>query len=98
MTGRLLHTTSEVIDALGGNKAVKVITKAKSRQTVSNWRRFKAFPANTYDAMSKALAACRPPKSAPPSLWGQVGGRRVRARKRVMRVKDEVHEGVCSSA
>ena len=92
------------MDALGGNAAVKQIVGANSKQLVSNWRRFKAFPSNTYYAMSGALAAIG--KEAPRSLWGQVGperARRPRPRKkrakRAMRAtRDGPREGARSSA
>lgn len=62
-----LHTTTEVMDALGGNPAVAALTHSKLT-AVSNWRSFKTFPSNTYVAMIKALH--RIGKTAPASLWG----------------------------
>jgi hypothetical protein len=102
MNGRVLKTTTEVIDALGGNSAVQQLIGAASRQTVSNWRRFKTFPSNTHAVMSAALTAIG--KEAPRSLWGQVGPERARARrarngKRAGRAaKDGSREGARSSA
>lgn len=64
------HTTSDVIEALGGNMAVARVLNA-SPQAVSNWRRFDTFPSNTYVALSAALRAID--KSAPPSLWAMKG-------------------------
>jgi hypothetical protein len=61
-----LKTTSEVMDALGGNLAVAEITGSKPK-AVSNWRRFETFPSKTYLAMTNALLAKG--KQAPASLW-----------------------------
>jgi hypothetical protein len=86
MNGRILRTTTDVIDALGGNGAVQAIVppppgkrrkrkappKKASRQRVSNWRRFTTFPAYTYGALSDALLALG--KRAPRSLWGMGDG------------------------
>lgn len=63
----ILTTTSQVIDALGGNKAVEALTGC-SPQVVSNWRRFDTFPASKFVLMTSALAAVG--KHAPASLWG----------------------------
>jgi hypothetical protein len=79
MNGRVLKTTTDVIDALGGNIAVQQLVGAASRQTVSNWRRFKTFPSNTHAVLSGALVAIG--REAPRSLWGQVGPERARARQ-----------------
>jgi hypothetical protein len=81
MNGRALKTTSEVIDALGGTKAVQALTRAKSRQAVWNWRRFRTFPANHFDCMTEALAQLKPPLTAPASLWGQTAARLAAWRK-----------------
>lgn len=62
-----LHTTSEVMDALGGNPVVAELTGSKPK-AVSNWRSFETFPSNTYVAMTVALNAIG--KTAPASLWG----------------------------
>lgn len=62
-----LCTTSEVIDALGGNRPVAELTSS-THKAVSNWRGFPKFPSNTYLAMTAALAARG--KTAPASLWG----------------------------
>lgn len=67
MSFETLETTEQVIDALGGNGPVAEITASKPN-AVSNWRNFRTFPANTYVAMTSALAARG--KSAPASLWG----------------------------
>jgi hypothetical protein len=62
-----LSTTSEVLDALGGNSAVAEITGSTTK-AVWNWRGFETFPSNTYVAMIGALHAIG--KTAPASLWG----------------------------
>lgn len=62
-----LSTTSEVMDALGGNVAVAEITGSKPK-AVWNWRKSETFPSKTYVAMSEALLAKG--KSAPAALWG----------------------------
>ncbi len=67
MDCEILHTTTEVINALGGNRGVAAIT-ARKPGAVSNWRNFKTFPANTYLRLTTALAAIG--KRAPASLWG----------------------------
>lgn len=67
MSYETLETTSQVMDALGGNGAVEVLTSSKP-SAVSNWRGFSTFPSNTYVAMIGALHAIG--KTAPASLWG----------------------------
>jgi len=62
-----LSTTSEVMDALGGNLAVAELTGSKPK-AVWNWRGFETFPSNTYVAMTEALRVIG--KTAPASLWG----------------------------
>ena len=62
-----LTTTSEVMDALGGNTVVAELTGSKIK-AVWNWRGFETFPSNTYVAMTNALLAKG--KTAPDSLWG----------------------------
>lgn len=62
-----LSTTSQVLDALGGNGAVAEITGSTTK-AVWNWRGFNTFPSNTYVAMTEALLAKG--KTAPASLWG----------------------------
>ena len=64
---KILKTTSEVMDALGGNQAVSQLT-GRTAQAVSNWRRFDSFPSNTFVAMTAALAMSG--QFAPASLWG----------------------------
>jgi len=61
-----LTTTSEVMDALGGNLAVAEITGSKPK-AVSNWRSAETFPSNTYLALRNALLAKG--KTAPARLW-----------------------------
>jgi len=67
MAATELTTTTEVMDALGGNAAVAEITNSTPK-AAWNWRGFETFPANTYLAMTQALAERG--FSAPPSLWG----------------------------
>ena len=67
MSKRQLTTASAVIDRLGGNQPVAVIT-GRMPGAVSNWRRFNAFPPNTYLALTEALRAAG--ETAPDSLWG----------------------------
>jgi len=62
-----LKTTSEVMDALGGNPAVAKLTGSKTK-AVWNWRTFETFPSNTYAVMIAALQERG--KTAPASLWG----------------------------
>ena len=66
MSFEILETTSDVIEALGGNQPVAALTASKLN-AVSNWRTFPTFPSNTYVAMTGALHAIG--KTAPPSLW-----------------------------
>lgn len=60
-----LQTTDDVIDALGGNRAVGDLT-ASNAKAVSNWRGSK-FPAWTYLSINRGLDAIG--KSASASLW-----------------------------
>jgi hypothetical protein len=65
---RELTTVDAVIDALGGNVAVQDLTKAKSLQTVTNWRYSHRIASHYYVIMTTALEAmgC----TAPPEIWG----------------------------
>lgn len=63
---RTLHTSGEVIDALGGT--AKVARLLGRRMTVvSNWRTSGGFPANTYLAFREALGRIQ--AEAPAELW-----------------------------
>jgi len=64
-----LQTTDDVIDALGGTKAVAEIVSRRP-QAVSNWREKVRgrFPPETYLILTAALKRRR--LSAPSSLWG----------------------------
>jgi hypothetical protein len=62
-----LTTSRQVVTALGGTKAVARLTGRKY-SAAANWPLSDKFPANTYVAISAALAAIG--KCAPPSLWG----------------------------
>jgi hypothetical protein len=61
-----LETASDVIDALGGTTAVSKLTGA-SLSTVSNWRTFGKFPANTFVTLKAALTI--QDATAPDRLW-----------------------------
>jgi len=67
---RLLHTTGEVIDKLGGTAQCQRRYRQKRMSNVSNWKAAEVFPPNLYHAMTDDLAAlgCE----APPTLWQQV--------------------------
>lgn len=67
---KVLTTTSEVIDALGGNKPVKDLTKRTVDSAVSNWRKIGKFPPDTHHVLKWALGerGC----TAPDALWQQV--------------------------
>lgn len=62
-----LHTTSEVMDALGGNTAVAELVGSNNK-AVWNWRGSETFPSNTYVAMIAALNVRG--KTARATLWG----------------------------
>lgn len=62
-----LRSTSEIIDALGGNQAVSELTGINNSGAVSNWRAQAAFPAWTYLSITRALEQTG--KSAPDALW-----------------------------
>lgn len=62
-----LSTTSAVIDALGGNRAVADLTHTTNK-AVWNWHGFETFPSNTYVVLIEALHERG--KTAPASLWG----------------------------
>jgi hypothetical protein len=64
---RELHTTSEIMDALGGTQAVADLTGRKY-SAAFNWRTIGAFPANTYVVLWTALHERG--YSAHPRLWG----------------------------
>ena len=61
-----LTTIDAVIDELGGTNAMAHMMAAP-KSAVSNWRRDKQFPANTYLAIMEALKAKR--LTAAPGLW-----------------------------
>jgi hypothetical protein len=66
---RSLHTTADVIEALGGLRAVAGLTGA-AYKLVSGWGRAKNFPSRYFLVMTWALQKKR--LRAHPSLWGQV--------------------------
>lgn len=61
-----LNSTSSVIDALGGNAPVGEMT-GRTAKAVSNWRKFSAFPSNTFVILKSALAVKG--HTAPDGLW-----------------------------
>lgn len=64
-----LHTTSEVIDALGGVNTVATMTGRKYN-AAWNWKTFEHFPSDTYVVMVEALKVRG--HQAPSSLWRMV--------------------------
>lgn len=67
---RQLETIDEIVEVLGGRKALIALTGRNVRsasQFVWNWRHCGTFPADTYDAIIDALAlrGC----TAPRGLW-----------------------------
>ncbi len=64
-----LTTTTAVIEALNGTRAVAELT-GSTYAAAFNWRSFDTFPSKTFVVMSEALAAKG--LSASPSLWGMV--------------------------
>jgi hypothetical protein len=66
MTMRTLTTTNEIIDALGGNGPVALITSTTAK-AVSNWRGQETFPSNTYLVLQDALSLQN--LTAPDELW-----------------------------
>lgn len=69
MDTKPLETTTAVIEALDGTRAVAELT-GSTYAAVFNWRSFDTFPSKTFVVMSEALAAKG--MSASPSLWGMV--------------------------
>jgi len=67
MAEETLHTTGDVIDALGGTSVVAGIMNC-SLSVVSNWKKAATFPARSYVRLSEELVARG--KTAPASLWG----------------------------
>jgi hypothetical protein len=61
-----IETTSEIIDALGGNASVARLTSSTAK-AVSNWRGFGKFPSNTFLIIKAELM--RHGMSAPDHLW-----------------------------
>ncbi len=62
-----LLTAVDVIDALGGTKAVAEMT-GRTYNAAHNWRAFDRFPANTFLTIQRALDERG--ASAPSELWG----------------------------
>jgi len=63
-----LSTIDEVIEELGGFKAVAELTNKASASAVPMWKSRKRFPAKTYTVMKSALNAIG--ATAPDDLWG----------------------------
>ena len=62
----ILTTTKEVVTALGGTKAVALLTSRKYT-AAANWSQKPTFPSNTFLQINGALAAKG--LSADPALW-----------------------------
>jgi hypothetical protein len=69
MSPKILNTTGDVIDALGGTHKVADLMGCKSAEVVINWRRIGKFPAKHYLAFQALLAPAG--YWAPASLWRQ---------------------------
>lgn len=66
MTTSILTTTSEVVDALGGTRAVAALT-GRTGTAVSNWKARRRFPPETYVLLSHELLNLG--LQAPARLW-----------------------------
>ncbi len=64
-----LSTADEVIEALGGVRAVAELTH-RTYPAAYNWKMFGRFPPNTFATMQEALR--KRERVAPKSLWGMV--------------------------
>ncbi len=62
-----LHSIEEIIEALGGMKAVSTMTGRRDARAVWNWKDRGAFPASTYAVLKGALN--NKGFDAPASLW-----------------------------
>lgn len=63
-----VQTVEEVIEKLGGAKAIAQLTRAKSPSVVPTWKYRNKFPAKTFLQINKALKARG--MCAPDELWG----------------------------
>lgn len=72
IVSRRLSPAAEIIDRLGGIKAVSRLTGAKPK-AISNWRMIGKFPWRTRYAITEALAAHG--QVAPDAVWGLKWGR-----------------------
>ncbi len=70
---RYLRTAQQVVDALGGDAAVRKMCEA-SDKVVWHWTGTGMFPANRYDKMIRALR--RRGCTAPAWLWNQQGAKK----------------------
>lgn len=68
---RTLKTVPQVLDALGGNLAVRRLLDLEGPNVVANWRWRERLPPRTYLPLSDALR--RRGLKAPPKLWGLDG-------------------------
>jgi hypothetical protein len=64
---RTIKTIEQVIEALGGVKAVAELTKRTSPSAVPNWIMRNSFPTDTYAVMKAALRDKG--ATAPGALW-----------------------------
>jgi predicted SpoU family rRNA methylase len=62
-----LTTVEQVVRALGGNRAVATITRAKNTSAVSNWKKAGIFPGKVHRVMKNALIERS--YTAPDTLW-----------------------------
>jgi hypothetical protein len=67
---KILETTTDIIDLLGGNVAVARLTSTTPK-AVSNWRGFNRFPADTFLVIKTELV--RIGHYAPDHLWSMRG-------------------------
>ena len=79
----VLKSTTAVIEALGGVRAVADLTN-RTYQAAHNWKRFKTFPPDTYLVMKAKLDEIG--ATAPASLWRMVKPRRLRLPQRKQQV------------
>jgi hypothetical protein len=74
---KIYRSTSQIINALGGNRAVAAIF-GTTHKAVSNWR-VKKFPANTYVVLQSTLLGMD--IYAPNWLWAMKTAKRKRRRR-----------------
>ena len=64
----VLKTTRDVIEALGGVRAVADLCGV-GYTAAHNWQQQGYFSRATYPLLIRRLAKLKPPMTAPPSLW-----------------------------